>query len=188
MTGLARFGFVATLAAGLALAATSASAAGWGGGPGGPGYGGHGGNGGYRGFGPGAAFALRAFAPGWTGGHWVHGWHGPQQGWWWNVGSAWYLYSRPSYPYPAYLPGSDYGVPGDAGNTYYPAQAYSGYGLSTNADSAYSAPTIPADPQSYVRYYCTSAQRYYPEVLDCDQWQPVDFGPLDPSLLQYNER
>lgn len=39
--------------------------------------------------------------PGWGGGHWAHGHHGGQLGWWWVVGPSWYYYPAPVYPYPA---------------------------------------------------------------------------------------
>ena len=41
----------------------------------------------------------------WRSGHWYHGRHGRQLGWWWVVGGAWYFYPAPVYPYPdPYLP------------------------------------------------------------------------------------
>lgn len=36
----------------------------------------------------------------WHGGHWVHGWHMGHDGWWWVIGTAWYFYPAPVYPYP----------------------------------------------------------------------------------------
>ena len=36
----------------------------------------------------------------WRGGHWVHGRHGGQLGWWWVIGPSWYFYPAPVYPYP----------------------------------------------------------------------------------------
>lgn len=43
-------------------------------------------------------------SPGWRSGRWYYGWHGTTVGWWWGVGSAWYPYSAPVYPYPAVAP------------------------------------------------------------------------------------
>ena len=40
----------------------------------------------------------------WRGGHWFHGPHEGRLGWWWIASNAWYYYSAPVYPYPAYVP------------------------------------------------------------------------------------
>lgn len=36
----------------------------------------------------------------WRGGRWIHSRHDGRLGWWWVVGSAWYFYPTPVYPYP----------------------------------------------------------------------------------------
>ena len=36
----------------------------------------------------------------WQGGKWVHTRHHGHLGWWWVVGSSWYFYTRPIFPYP----------------------------------------------------------------------------------------
>ncbi|MFA7268765.1 MAG: hypothetical protein WC073_05435 [Sterolibacterium sp.] len=36
----------------------------------------------------------------WRGGHWHHGRHVGQLGWWWIVGGVWYFYPAAVYPYP----------------------------------------------------------------------------------------
>lgn len=36
----------------------------------------------------------------WREGRWRHGRHDGRLGWWWVVGSAWYFYPAPVYPYP----------------------------------------------------------------------------------------
>lgn len=36
----------------------------------------------------------------WRGGRWHHGWHDGRVGWWWIVGSLWYLYPIRIAPYP----------------------------------------------------------------------------------------
>jgi hypothetical protein len=180
MQGLAKFRLAATFMIAVTLIAGSASAAGWGGRHGGAGWG-------------------RANV-----------WHGPQLGRWGSAGSAWYLYARPSYPYfpyaqpsypsypySPYLPSGGYGaplVPSDTDTTYYPAQGYSGYGLSDGNFGGSSEPVEsndaaePTGPQSYTRYYCASAQGYYPDVLECDRWQDVDFSPLDPDVMENIQR
>lgn len=41
----------------------------------------------------------------WRGGQWFHGPHDGRNGWWWTVGSQWYFYPAPVYPYPdPYIP------------------------------------------------------------------------------------
>jgi hypothetical protein len=41
----------------------------------------------------------------WRTGHWHEGRHGGRVGWWWVLGSSWYFYPQPVYPYPdPYLP------------------------------------------------------------------------------------
>ena len=37
-------------------------------------------------------FADHAMLEQWRGGHWYHGWHGGQLGWWWLVDGDWYYY------------------------------------------------------------------------------------------------
>ncbi len=39
----------------------------------------------------------------WTHGRWHHGWFRGRFGWWWWAGGAWYFYTAPVYPYPAYV-------------------------------------------------------------------------------------
>ncbi|HZB90143.1 MAG TPA: hypothetical protein VE397_01800 [Stellaceae bacterium] len=63
----------------------------------------------------------------WRGGHWYHGGHNGQTGWWWMVGPNWYYYPRAVYPYPdPYVP--PYAAPG-APAWYYcpPMQGYYPY-------------------------------------------------------------
>jgi len=38
----------------------------------------------------------------WRAGHWHHGFHDGQLGWWWVVGDGWYYYPSAVYPYPQY--------------------------------------------------------------------------------------
>lgn len=41
----------------------------------------------------------------WRGGHWVHGPHDGRLGWWWVIGTLWFFYPEPIYPYPnPYIP------------------------------------------------------------------------------------
>lgn len=89
----------------------------------------------------------------WRGGRWVHGPHGGHPGWWWVVGSTWYFYPMPSYPYP---------------NPYEPAPPWS---LPMPAPSA---------PPAQFWYFCDESQRYYPYVATCPgNWRqvPATQGP-----------
>ena len=41
----------------------------------------------------------------WRGGRWYHGSHDGRSGWWWIVGTLWYFYPSPVFPYPnPYVP------------------------------------------------------------------------------------
>ena len=57
----------------------------------------------------------------WQGGHWTHGWHGGQLGWWWVLDGWWYLYPAPVYPYPIYVPPSQYWYFCPSPRGYYPS-------------------------------------------------------------------
>jgi hypothetical protein len=148
----------ALMLAGTAIAvAPGAEAAGYGGYGHGPGWG--------R---PGAHFSFGA-GPSWRGGRWVHGWHGPRQGWWWTVGNSWYLYPRPVYPYPTYAP-----PPYASADEYYPnARGY--------AQSFDPGPNRNPQRPNYW-YFCENPEGYYPYVHDCDNWQqePAQ-GPVPPG-------
>ena len=156
----------ALMLAGTAVAmAPAAEAQYYGGGYGyGPGYG--------R---PGAHFSFGA-GPSWRSGRWVHGWHGPRHGWWWTVDNSWYLYPRPSYPYPAYGPpviDDDYGyAPRERGYT----QTYN-RGPDGN----------PQRPEYW--YFCQNPEGYYPYVQDCDDWQqePAQGGAPPGDYPEYQE-
>lgn len=89
------------------------------------------------------------FAPGdhqaWQGGNWRHTMHDGHYGWWWTVGSLWYFYPAPIYPYPAYI-GPDY---------YYDYNDEFG------------------PPPNYW-YYCEDPPGYFPYVQHCNSdWEPV---------------
>jgi len=144
MKAIGKFVLGALLLAGAtAVAAPAAEAAGYGYGPG---------------WGrPGAHFSF-GVGPAWRGGRWVHGWHGPRYGWWYTVGNSWYLYPRPVYPYPAYLPPPV----ASADDRYVTGRDY--------APTYQSAPDRnPQRPQYW--YFCENPEGYYPYVHDCDDWQ-----------------
>jgi hypothetical protein len=113
--------------------------------------------------------------------------HGPSRGPGWN--SPIFLPAPIFPPGVSFPPGASYPsyagaplVPDGAASTTYPAEAFSGYGEQRQPAGGYSGgygyvPDKAGTPHPYTRYYCTSAQRYYPEVQDCDAWQPVEFRP-----------
>jgi len=83
----------------------------------------------------------------WRGGHWVHGPHGGRPGWWWVIGSSWYFYPTPIYPYP---------------NPYEPAPPWT------------LALPVPSVPPAQFWYFCDESQRYYPYVETCPGgWKQV---------------
>jgi hypothetical protein len=107
----------------------------------------HHGHGGYGHYGP----SPRFYGPGWSAGHWYHGWYGGRAGWWWTVGGAWYLYPTAIYPYP-----DPYAVPL----------------VSLPAPPAAQGPGA---PQYW--YWCGNPAGYYPNVGTCNvQWQAVAPG------------
>lgn len=92
--------------------------------------------------------------PHWRGGHWHHGVHDGRLGWWWVVGSLWYFYPRPFYPYP---------------DPYTPPVVI----------IPQTSPVVPGPaPQAQNWYYCPSANGYYPYVPSCPEgWRMVPATP-----------
>ena len=85
----------------------------------------------------------------WRGGHWYHGRHGGRLGWWWIVGTIWYFYPAPAYPFP---------------DPYEPPVA------------VVPPPSSPVAPQYW--YYCPNPPGYYPYVPQCwTDWQRVPAVP-----------
>lgn len=92
--------------------------------------------------------------PHWRAGHWYHGNHGGQLGWWWIAADMWYLYPTPIYPYP---------------NPYIPP-----------AVVIEPEPVVTAPPREAVWYYCKSSRNYYPYVSACPEgWRIVPAEPTD---------
>ncbi|HJU72073.1 MAG TPA: hypothetical protein VJ603_09510 [Paucimonas sp.] len=86
----------------------------------------------------------------WRGGHWTHGRHDGRSGWWWVVGTIWYFYPEPVYPYP---------------DPYQPPL------------TVLPPPAPPAAPPRYW-YYCPNPPGYYPYVPQClTNWQRVPATP-----------
>ena len=92
------------------------------------------------------------FRPGieaWRGGGWRHEWHDGRFGWWWVLGSSWYFYSAPIYPYPPYMP-------------------------DVYAPPVYAAPVPGGLPPPQFWYYCDDPSGYYPYVAFCRvAWREV---------------
>jgi hypothetical protein len=61
----------------------------------------------------------------WEGGRWRHEIHNGRDGWWWDVGGAWYFYPQPMEGPPAYV--SDVEVMDDAGGPDGPPPVEAGY-------------------------------------------------------------
>ena len=126
---------------------------------------------------PGAHFGV-GVGPGWSGGHWVHGWHGPSYGWWWAVGNSWYRYPRPIYPYPAYGP---------------PVVADDYYGSAPTNGQDYAqgfARGPDGNPQRPAHwYFCANPEGYYPYVQDCDDWkqEPAQGGAPPGDYPEYQD-
>jgi len=132
----------------------------------------HGGYGHGPGWGrPGAQLNF-GVGPGWRGGHWVQGWHGPRYGWWWAVGNSWYLYPRPVYPYPAPVASAD--------DRYVTGRDY--------APTYQQAPDRnPQRPEYW--YFCENPEGYYPYIQDCADWQQesAQGGPPPGNYPEYDD-
>ena len=99
----------------------------------------------------------------WHGGHWYHGVWGDRLGWYWIIGSTYYYYPTPVYPYPdPYIPSEvmvQQTVPSVPVATPAPAPA-------------------PAPQTSAVWYYCEASKTYYPYVKECPAgWKTVPATP-----------
>ena len=93
----------------------------------------------------------------WRGGHWNHGRHGGRLGWWWVVGSNWYFYPMPVYPYP---------------NPWEPPPV-----VMPNPPAG----SAPPPPTQYW-YYCEASKSYYPYVASCASgWMQVPATPGNTS-------
>jgi hypothetical protein len=83
----------------------------------------------------------------WGGGQWRHEIHNGREGWWWDVGGAWYFYPQPMDGPPTYVSETEYmddtagGPPDDGGGYPPPAGAYA-----PNAAYAPPPPPPPPDP------------------------------------------
>jgi hypothetical protein len=87
----------------------------------------------------------------WRNGHWARTRHDGRMGWWWVVGSSWYFYPLPVYPYP---------------NPWEPAPVPE------------VSPTLTTPPPTAYWYYCEAARGYYPYVPACaGGWTPVPATP-----------
>lgn len=78
----------------------------------------------------------------WEGGRWHHEIHNGRDGWWWDVGGAWYFYPQPMEGPPTYV--SDVEVMDDAGDGPPVADGYPPPPGAYAPDAAYAPP--PPDP------------------------------------------
>ncbi|MBV1777150.1 hypothetical protein KSF73_15630 [Burkholderiaceae bacterium DAT-1] len=93
----------------------------------------------------------------WRGGYWHHGPHLGRDGWWWVVGSGWYLYPDPVYPYPDF---------------YRPPVVVERVQIESQSQS----PSLL--PQQQYWYFCEDTRQYYPYVSTCSSgWKPVPVTP-----------
>ena len=94
--------------------------------------------------------------PLWRGGRWYHTSYSGRYGWWWVIGSSWYFYPRPIYPYPdPYIPSNVMVV--EAQNT---------------------QPAAPPAPVAQNWYFCQASKEYYPYVETCPSgWKTVPATP-----------
>lgn len=101
----------------------------------------------------------------WRHGHWHHDWHDGQLGWWWVVGSTWYLYPTPLQPYT-----DDYVPPVVVQN---PSPVV----VVPQQPAAAAPPSAPAPTEQYW-YYCKPSKTYYPYVRTCPSgWTRVPVTP-----------
>jgi hypothetical protein len=91
----------------------------------------------------------------WRSGQWAHSRHDGRVGWWWVVGSSWYFYPTPVYPYPSpWEPAPVVIVP--------------------------QVESIPTPPPTQYWYYCEASRSYYPYVSTCtSSWKPVPATPIN---------
>ena len=98
----------------------------------------------------------------WRGGHWYHGPHGGQLGWWWVAAGVWYFYPAPIYPYP---------------DPYIPSITVINPQPPVVVAPQTEAPAQP-QPAAQLWYYCDSAKGYYPYVANCQSgWRTVPAQP-----------
>ncbi len=93
-------------------------------------------------------YGPRFYGHAWYGGHWYHGWYGGRPGWWWLLGSTWFLYPDVVYPYP-----------------------------DPNVEPIAVIPAPPAGQNSPYWYWCGNPAGYYPYISRClVPWQAVAAG------------
>jgi len=107
----------------------------------------------------------------WRGGLWHQDWHNGRYGWWWVVGSIWYFYERPVYPYPLVV--SEF--------------AYPEVVVAPPPPAVPPPPPVQAAPPAAaqssgattdVYYYCKKPKGYYPYVQKCTvDWKLVPTTP-----------
>lgn len=102
----------------------------------------------------------------WRGGLWRHEIHNGRPGWWWVVGSTWYFYDRPVYPYPVVVSDLAFAEP----------VVVAPPAVIAPPPAVVVTPAVPAQPQMW--YYCDNPAGYYPYVPTCTTpFRPVPATP-----------
>lgn len=94
----------------------------------------------------------------WRSGRWNNSCRGGQCGWWWYSGGQWYLYDRPTYPYPLVVSSVNFLEP--------VALVGAPVAQAAPVQVAPPAPAPVAAPPQF-QYYCDSPRGYYPQVPSC---------------------
>ena len=104
----------------------------------------------------------------WRHGHWWHGRHEGQWGWWWIIGGIWYFYPAPVYPYPdPYVP---------------PVIVEEAPPATVVVQPPPPAPQASEPATGQTWYYCEKSKKYYPYISTCPGgWKTVPATPPDLS-------
>jgi hypothetical protein len=87
----------------------------------------------------------------WQTGRWEKTHHDGKLGWWWILGSSWYLFEQPAYPYPVINP--------------------------IYVSPIVTEPELNVQIQNIAksRYYCSTTGQYYPESNICSvPWKKIE--------------
>jgi hypothetical protein len=127
----------------------------------------------------------------WRRGHWFHGNYAGSLGWWWVVGTTWYFYQRPIYPYPETTVAPVYYVEAPATPAVVLAPAPAPAPVPTPSEISSPPPAAPpvaltAPPSStppvetLKYYYCSNPAGYYPNITNCPGgWTAVSTRPVN---------
>lgn len=120
-------------------------------------------------------FYVRDFGL-WRGGRWFHGEYAGGYGWWWIVGSTWYFYDRPLYPYPSVTVAPVYYVDVPAGEA--PPVTVVSPPLQQAPSALTPPPPAPVAPPVAQYFHCSNPEGFYPYVQTCNvSWNQVPATP-----------